>query len=94
MDSEIYAADERMVYVIGDDEAIRDYEMRQMALSDYNSAIDYAREEGLAEGMEKGMEKGHVEKTLEIARKMKEMGFSNEQIQTATGLPAETIAKL
>ena len=28
---------------------------------------------------------------LEIARKMKEMDFSNEQIQTATGLPAETI---
>jgi hypothetical protein len=37
MDSAILAANERMVYVTGDKEAIRAYEMRQMGLSDYNS---------------------------------------------------------
>jgi hypothetical protein len=47
-----------------------------------------------ARGMEKGMEKGRAENAIEIARKMKAMGFSNEQIQTATGLPAETVEQL
>jgi hypothetical protein len=47
MDSAIQAANERMVYVTGDKEAIRAYEMRQMALSDYTSTMNYARDEGL-----------------------------------------------
>jgi len=50
MDSAIETAEERMVYVTGDKEAIRAYERRLMGLSDYNSAIDYAREEGQTEG--------------------------------------------
>jgi len=50
MDSAIYAANERMVYLSGDKEAMRAYEMRQMALSDYTSSINYAHEEGRAEG--------------------------------------------
>jgi len=42
----------------------------------------------------KGMAEGMAKNTLEIARKMKAMGFSDEQIQTATGLPVETIKQL
>jgi len=53
--------------------------MRETARHNEASALRYARDEGKAEGI------------IEIARKMKLMGFSNEQIQTATGLPAETI---
>jgi len=102
MDSAIQMADERMVYVTGDKEAIRAYERRQMALSDYNSAINYARDEGhrkgITEGMKKGMTegmtKGRQESTLEIAQKMKTMGFLAEQIQAVTGLPIETIEQL
>jgi len=82
MDSAIYAANERMVYLTGDKEAMRAYEMRQMALSDYTSSINYA------------LEKGHAEGILEIARKMKEMGDSIEKIQTITGLSTETIIQL
>jgi len=44
--------------------------------------------------MKKGRTEGHAEKALEIARKMKEMGFLAEQIQTVTGLPAESIEQL
>jgi predicted transposase/invertase (TIGR01784 family) len=44
MDTAIETANERMVYVTGDKEAIRAYERRLMGLSDYNSAINYARE--------------------------------------------------
>jgi len=86
MDSAIYEANERMVYVTGDEEAIRFYEMRQMALSDYNSEIEYAREEG--------MEKGRAENTLEIARKMKIAGRPLSEIEEFTGLPAKTIEQL
>ena len=44
---------------------------------------------GLEEGMEKGMEKGREERSLEIARQLKAMGMSNEQILQATGLYLE-----
>jgi len=47
----------------------------EMARHNEASALRHARDEGEAET------------TLEIARKMKEMGFPNEQIQTVTGLP-------
>ena len=102
MDSAIQMADERMVYVTGDKEAIRAYERRQMALSDYNSAINYARDEGhrkgitegIKKGMTEGMTKGRQESTLEIAQKMKAMGDSIEKIHTITGLPIETIEQL
>ena len=113
MDSAIQAANERMVYVTGDKEAIRAYEMRQMALSDYTSTTNYARDEGLRQGMRRGMKKGMTEgmkkgmtegmtkgrqegrqeSTLEIAQKMKAMGFLAEQIQAVTGLPLETITQ-
>jgi len=38
----------------------------------------------------RGEARGREESTLEIARKMKEMGFLAEQIQAVTGLPAES----
>jgi len=94
MDSAIQAANERMIYVTGDKEAIRAYEMRQMALSDYTSAVNYAREEGRRKGIKQGMTKGRQESTLEIARKMKGMGDSIKKIHTITGLSVDTIEHL
>jgi predicted transposase/invertase (TIGR01784 family) len=46
--------------------------------------------QGLAEGRAEGLEEGK----LEIARKMKEMGLSFEQINAITGLSFETIKRL
>jgi len=54
MDSAIQEANERMVYVTGDKEAIRAYEMRLMGLSDYTSNMNYARDEGMRKGITKG----------------------------------------
>jgi len=54
MDTAIETANERMVYVTGDKEAIRTYERRLMGLSDYNSSMNYAREEGHRQGHEEG----------------------------------------
>jgi predicted transposase/invertase (TIGR01784 family) len=82
MDSAIQTADERMVYVTGDDEAIRAYEMRQMALSDYTSTINFAREEGIKE------------EKINIAMKMKNAGRPLSEIAEFTGLPPETIEKI
>ena len=61
MDSAIRTADDRMVYVSGDKDAIRAYERRAKALSDWTSARNYAIETGLAKGMKKGLEKGLAE---------------------------------
>ena len=49
-----------MVYVTSDAEAIRAYEMRQMAIYDMNTA----RHEGIEEGKAEGLAKAN----LEIAR--------------------------
>jgi predicted transposase/invertase (TIGR01784 family) len=58
MDAAIQAANERMVYLSGDKEAIRAYERHLMALSDYTSEMNYARDVGTARGMRRGMKKG------------------------------------
>jgi hypothetical protein len=56
--------------------------MRQMAMSDYTSTINYAHDEGRAESR------------LEIARKMKNAGRPLSEIEEFTDLPAETIERL
>jgi predicted transposase/invertase (TIGR01784 family) len=94
MDAAIQAANERMVYVTGDKEAIRAYERRQMALSDQTSWLNYARDEGHAEGHAKGKAEGRNDEKIEIAIKMKKMGDSVEKIQAITGLPTETIEQV
>ena len=66
---------------------------------DYQSGMVESRREGLAEGRMEGFTKGHDEgltegrneASFDIARKMKEMGFSAEQIQAVTGIPLEQI---
>ena len=49
---------------------------------------------GREEGLSEGMEKGEVIKAEKIARKMKEMGFSMEEIQQATGITMEQLDNL
>jgi predicted transposase/invertase (TIGR01784 family) len=86
MDSAINAANEKLDLVTMDEEVLRYYHLRQMALSDYTSAIDYAREEGLAEGLEKGRE--------EVARNALAQGASIDFVNKITGLDIETIKQL
>jgi predicted transposase/invertase (TIGR01784 family) len=82
MDTAIRKAEEKMAYVSNDKEALRVYQMREMAMSDWTSSINYAREEGIREGIEK------------IAAKMKKGGASVAQIAEYTGLSIGDIAKL
>jgi predicted transposase/invertase (TIGR01784 family) len=94
MDSAIQLADERLVYLSGDEDAIRAYEVRFKAMCDLTSMRDYATEKGHAKGFKKGMAEGRKAGKLEIARKMKAMGYSVEKIHAITGLPTETIEQL
>ena len=75
------SADERTRMIAEDREKFR----RDMA-----SRVDGARREGHEEGREEGYQKAN----LENARKMKELGFSVENIRVITGLPEEVIEKL
>jgi predicted transposase/invertase (TIGR01784 family) len=74
MDTGIEKAEERVTYVSGDKEALRAYEMRQLGLSDFNTALASARNEGLKTGAEK------------IAHNLKALGVPVIQIVQATGL--------
>jgi len=85
MDSAIETANERMVYVTGDKEAIRAYEMRLMGLSDYTSSMNYAREEGHRKGHEEGRQEGHEEGRNEERLRLLEM--------LDLGLPVEEIKR-
>jgi predicted transposase/invertase (TIGR01784 family) len=78
MDAGIQKAQERLDFVKNDKEALREYHMREMALSDWTSGVNYARQEG----------------AKEIARNLKAMGIPIEQIAQGTGLTVEQIEKL
>ncbi|GHV36711.1 hypothetical protein AGMMS49546_02580 [Spirochaetia bacterium] len=86
MDTAIQKAQERVDHVSIDKEALRAYQMREMALSDYTSGINHAKREGLREGLREGKQ--------EVARKMKESGEAKSRITMFTGLTSEEIEKL
>ncbi|GMO48713.1 MAG: Rpn family recombination-promoting nuclease/putative transposase [Treponemataceae bacterium] len=54
MDAAIQKAQERLAFVAGDKEALREYHLREMALSDWASGVNHARREGRAEGRKEG----------------------------------------
>ena len=48
-------------------------------------------EKGLAEGLERGLKEGNREKAMDIARNLKRMGMSVEDIVEAVGLEADIV---
>ena len=52
------------------------------------------REKGLAEGLERGLKEGSREKAMDIARNLKRMGMSVEDIVEAVGLEADIVQGL
>jgi predicted transposase/invertase (TIGR01784 family) len=78
MDIAIKKAETKLRRVTQDDEALRIYEMREKALSDWTSGVNHARREGIKEGMEKGK--------VEIARNMITDGEPIEKIMRYTNL--------
>ena len=86
MDNAIMEANKRQIYITDDEEEIRAYEMREMALMDERARLSYALDEGRREGLNEGK--------IEIARKALAEGLTPEIVQKITGLDTETIKGL
>ena len=78
MDSAISKANERLNFVSQDKEFLREYHLREMAMSDWTT----------------GVNTGIRKKTIEIAKNALAEGASIEFIRKITGLDAETIKAL
>jgi predicted transposase/invertase (TIGR01784 family) len=98
MDVSIRKTEEKLAQVSSDKDALRAYQMRKMALSDWTSGVNFACGEGLQqgrmEGLNEGLRKGRIESRQEVAVNLKAMGISVEQIARATGLSPDEIAEL
>ena len=82
MDSAISKAYERLNLVTQDKEFMRNYHLRQMAMSDWTTGINTATE------------KGAMQSKIEIARNSLNEGLPIETIHKITGLDIETIKSL
>jgi len=64
------------------------------AYRDYLATIDYAAKKGSEEGFEEGFEEGRREEKLKMARNLKSLGMTSEQIMQVTGLSLTEIESL
>ena len=98
MDLAIFEAEKRQAYLSGDEDLIRAYDMREMAISDQISRENYAYDKGFAEGEVtgevKGEAKGEAKRNLEIAQNSLAEGLPIKTIQKITGLDLDTIKQL
>jgi predicted transposase/invertase (TIGR01784 family) len=101
MDAAINKANERLNFVSQDKEFLRNYHMREMALSDWTTGVNTAFEKGIEKGREMAMSdwttgvNTAIEKNrIEIAINLLHKGMSVEFIQETTGLDMETIQSL
>jgi predicted transposase/invertase (TIGR01784 family) len=90
MDSAISKANERLNFVTQDKEFLRNYHLREMAMSDWTTGINTATEQGI----EQGIVKGAMQKQIEIAKNLLDAGLPIELIHKTTGLDIETIQSL
>ncbi len=68
--------------------------LREKARHDEAQALYHAEQKGIKRGIERGIEKGRQEEKLEMARKLKSMGLSLNQISQASGLSDSEIENL
>lgn len=94
-DPDIEDAEERYRQFVADDELREKYQDRIKEERDRRSQIIFARTQALREGREEGRKEGLIEGTragrLEIAKRMKGRGLSEEEIASLTDLPIEVI---
>jgi predicted transposase/invertase (TIGR01784 family) len=87
MDAAIRKVDEKMSFISSDKEALRSYQMREMALSDYTSGMNFAKREGRQEGIITGRQ----EREIEMAKKMLLKNKPLEEIIEFTELTEQEI---
>jgi len=98
MDPPLAKAQKIMDYINSSPKEIELYEMRELTKMDIKNARKNDLQEGIEIGKEKGIEigekKGIKKGKIEIAVRMKNKGFSVENIAEITGLNIEFIKKL
>jgi predicted transposase/invertase (TIGR01784 family) len=87
MDAAIQKANDRLDFLSQDKEFLHQANLRAIALSDYTTAINEAKEEGQAEGIIKGK----AEAQIEMAKKMLLKNRPIDEIMEFTGLTEEEI---
>ena len=87
---EIRKAKEELEYLTGDEEERRLAELREKAIRDEVTNINHAKKEGIAQGLKQG----EKNKSIEIAKKMKNKQIDIETIIEMTELTKEEIEKL
>jgi predicted transposase/invertase (TIGR01784 family) len=83
MDVAIQKAQERLTFVANDKEALREYHMREMALSDWASGVNHARREGRVEGRKEGRAEGQKEGRTEGAKEVFDLLSQGKTIEEA-----------
>lgn len=82
MDSAIKKANDRLSFLSIDKEFLHQVHLREIALSDYTTAINDAKDEG------------KIETQIVIAKNLIKIGLSDSQISEGTGLSTEEIESL
>jgi predicted transposase/invertase (TIGR01784 family) len=90
MDAGIEKAQRRLEHLMKDKEAVRAYQMRELAYSDWNSGINHARREGIEEGKREGIREGE----LRGIEKGKQEGLREGELRGKRESQAEIAAKL
>jgi predicted transposase/invertase (TIGR01784 family) len=98
MDSAINKANERLNFVTQDKDFLRNYHLREMAMSDWTTGVNTAFEKGEAKGeangIMKGIIKGEAKKANEVAKNALRKGLPVDVIQEITGLDIDAIRSL
>ena len=92
--SEIKKAKEVLEKISKDKDERRLAELREKYIRDQKAIEGAGYDKGLNDGMKKGIEQGEQNKTIELAKKMKDEGFDINQIIKITNLSVEEIEKL
>lgn len=87
-------AEENMERLMKDEDAKYLAWLRDKRIWDENSLRDEGYEEGFEKGELEGKKEGKKEANIEIAKRLKEMGLSNEEISKATELSIEEIENI
>jgi predicted transposase/invertase (TIGR01784 family) len=86
MDTAIKKAYDRIRFVAQDKKTLRIYEMREKAVYDYNSGMNFAKQEGRQEGRQEGISM--------VAINLQRRGYSIEEIAQCTMLTTEEVVKI